>query len=542
MSAEDAWESLRSLVVNGTLSSSASIEEEGKMLKLGDTLFEMKTMITVTSEDGAKIITYSLGSLYTHLCNPDLTFMQYRGECKKAGINDSMKVLDRTWIGEYFSSSGDKEGEVEEADDKAKEKSKEIKKNEDAMEVDSGNRDGSDKEGQEEGALRAKKASTVKVKVESPGKKQRDHRRHHKKDKRQSSSSKDKKTSSSKGPITNEDLFANLETVVGKRSAREDSSSHAQEISTSKDTMTLTDNLNQKSSSIPSSTTDQQTSISNKSAATTYEEIQKRKIKEYLSSTGYGVTKLSKQMLNADRAEVEKIMSNEIPVGNSASILRPTHHKRDFLQVLELYQQVLKEEERKKRSPKSHTSNDNKRKRPDNHSGGSSSNKRKEEMGKPIIIVPNTMTSPITLVNVEEFLGNGIYVSRKDMLKRSAGMKRQQSIILKRNIASRLGGGLMEYEVIDNPRTRLAKDRDWDRVVAVIGQGAAWQFKGWKYTNPVDIFSKTFGFYIGMEGAPIPKDITSWNVKREVLSRDKRGMDRITFASFWNRYVCAMKY
>ena len=537
MSAEDAWESLRSLVVNGTLSSSCSVEDDGKKLKLGDTMFEMKTMLTVTSQDGAKSITYSLGSLYTHLCNPDQTYMQYRGACKRAGISDLMKVLDRTWIGEYFSSSGNQEVDTTEKDTSTEIKNKE----EDAMEVDEGDHE-SDKEkgAQEEGTLRSKKASTAKVKVESPSKKQREHRRHHKKDKRQSSSSKDKKTSSSKGPITNEDLFANLETVVGKRSAREDSSSHAQEISTIKNTMTLTDELNQKSSSM-APTTDPQSSISNKSPVATYEEIQKRKIKEYLSSAGYGVTKISKQILNNDRAEVEKIMSNEIPVGNSASILRPTHHKRDFLQVLELYQQVLKEEERKKRAPKTHTSSDtHKRKRPETHSGGNT-NKRKEEMGKPIIIVPNTMTSPITLVNVEEFLGNGKYVTRQEMLKRSVGMKRQQSVIIKRNIASRLGGGLMEYEIIDNPKTRLAKDRDWDRVVAVIGQGAAWQFKGWKYANPVDIFSKTFGFYIGMEGAPVPKDITSWNVKREVLSRDKRGMDRITFASFWNRYVLTIK-
>ena len=29
------------------------------------------------------------------------------------------------------------------------------------------------------------------------------------------------------------------------------------------------------------------------------------------------------------------------------------------------------------------------------------------------------------------------------------------------------------------------------RVVAVFVQGPAWQFKGWPYTSPVDIFSKS---------------------------------------------------
>ncbi len=82
-------------------------------------------------------------------------------------------------------------------------------------------------------------------------------------------------------------------------------------------------------------------------------------------------------------------------------------------------------------------------------------------MGKPIIIVPNTMTSPINLlVNVEEFLGNGIIVTRQKMRKHSVGMKRQQSVIIKRNIVSRVCGGLMKYEIIDNPKARLAKNRD----------------------------------------------------------------------------------
>ena len=82
-------------------------------------------------------------------------------------------------------------------------------------------------------------------------------------------------------------------------------------------------------------------------------------------------------------------------------------------------------------------------------------------MGKPIIIVPNTMTSPINLlVNVEEFLGSGIIVTRQKMLKYSVGMKRQQSVIIKRNIVSRVYGGLMKYEIIDNPKARLAKNRD----------------------------------------------------------------------------------
>lgn len=81
---------------------------------------------------------------------------------------------------------------------------------------------------------------------------------------------------------------------------------------------------------------------------------------------------------------------------------------------------------------------------------------------------------------------------------------------------------------------KLKHSADWDRIVAVIPQGAEWQFKGWKYTQPVDIFSRTFGFYIGYEGAPVPKEVLNWNVKLNNVHRDKRGLDSVTFSNFWN--------
>jgi hypothetical protein len=44
-----------------------------------------------------------------------------------------------------------------------------------------------------------------------------------------------------------------------------------------------------------------------------------------------------------------------------------------------------------------------------------------------------------------------------------------------------------DYLIIDNP-TKL-KPEDWERVVAVISIGKDWQFKGWKWSTPVELFS-----------------------------------------------------
>ena len=50
------------------------------------------------------------------------------------------------------------------------------------------------------------------------------------------------------------------------------------------------------------------------------------------------------------------------------------------------------------------------------------------------------------------------------------------------------------YTVVDNG-ARLSR-ADWDRVVAVFAQGAAWQFKGWKRDAPVEIFSRALGVHL----------------------------------------------
>jgi len=75
-----------------------------------------------------------------------------------------------------------------------------------------------------------------------------------------------------------------------------------------------------------------------------------------------------------------------------------------------------------------------------------------------------------------------------------------------------------------------------ERVVAVIALGQSWQMKDWpgSYSNPVQLFNRTFGFYIGMEGDKIPTELQGWSVTQSKLNRDKRGLDSVTYASFWN--------
>merc|ERR1711862_809361 len=144
------------------------------------------------------------------------------------------------------------------------------------------------------------------------------------------------------------------------------------------------------------------------------------------------------------------------------------------------------------------------------------------------------------MINAEEFFKHAKFTPRDIVLKKSGGLRNAKlpSLTITRNISSRYAGngGTVTFEIIDNPKMKLKSQSDWDRIVAVIPQGAEWQFKGWKYNmvQPVDIFSNTFGFYVGYEGAPVPKEVMAWNVKLSYVHRDKRGLDSVTFSSFWN--------
>lgn len=525
---EEALNVLKSLCLSGGregLLEQSSIESkdgEGGVIKLKDQEFDMKsTMLELKLKQQDQVTVYSLGSIYLQIRDPDQSLLKYRQECKKVGIDDQVKVLDKAKLVEFFYGRKSADDDDQENDD---------------MEESDKEENDQDKESTQQTQQSSSTKKVVTLGVDKPSSKSssshsRDkHHRHHKKDRHHhkqsaSSSSSYTKEKKFKGPITNEDLFANLETVVGKRSTDDPTKDSTTATATA---TTMTSATSEQVSSESKSTAATRTNGSARDdadlLASEQQNLEAQRIKACLSSEGFEVTLLSKDLLKQDRPAVEKITACEIPVGNSASILRPTNHKRDFLRVLELYQQVLKQESNtnhnssNKSSSKHHDNKRRKSSHPNNNNANTNNsknhNKRRETLGKPIIVVPNAMTSPITLINAEEFLAQGKYVTRQDMMKRGNKLKRSTSITMKRNIASRLGGGLMEYEIIDNPVTRLAKERDWDRVVAVIAQGAAWQFKGWKYNSPVDIFSKMFGFFIGMEGSPLPRDVTTWNVKK----------------------------
>lgn len=103
----------------------------------------------------------------------------------------------------------------------------------------------------------------------------------------------------------------------------------------------------------------------------------------------------------------------------------------------------------------------------------------------PIIIIPATNTSLITMYNAKEILQDLRFVSTNE--KKAQGCTRENELLLQRR---KDGNVTVPYRVIDNP-SKLTP-QDWHRVVAVFVMGPQWQFKGWPWNgNPVEIFSQS---------------------------------------------------
>ncbi|KAJ3120246.1 hypothetical protein HK098_004770 [Nowakowskiella sp. JEL0407] len=143
-----------------------------------------------------------------------------------------------------------------------------------------------------------------------------------------------------------------------------------------------------------------------------------------------------------------------------------------------------------------------------------SKNGKNDTSAIPIIIVPGGNHGPLNIWNVEEFLGeNPKYVSpqerRQEKTVTGAPRIKPDEIILKRKPDK--PGAPSEYKIIDSPATML-HNSDWPRVKAVFVMGEEWEFKGWKWKDPVDLFNNVKGFHLKFNDDVTKDTIKQWNV------------------------------
>ena len=158
----------------------------------------------------------------------------------------------------------------------------------------------------------------------------------------------------------------------------------------------------------------------------------------------------------------------------------------------------------------------------------------------PIIIVPAALTSLLTVFNVKSFLEAGQFLPTEEARKQVNGVK--PSTVVLDHANAKNASSKVTFQVVDG--VERLKDTDWDRVVAVFVSGQAWQFRGWKWTDPVEIFSNVKGFYLKYADVKTDPQIKQWNVTVLEVNRYKRHLDAQCVYEFWSivdRYLAAQK-
>jgi parafibromin len=154
------------------------------------------------------------------------------------------------------------------------------------------------------------------------------------------------------------------------------------------------------------------------------------------------------------------------------------------------------------------------------------------------IIVPHSLTSLITLYNVQDFLKNSEFQSSESM--RDKNPVRESTITFERT--NPLNGTSYLFNVIDSVDRFKDNPSEWERVVGVFVSGQKWQFRGWKWEEPVDIFSQGIynvflivvkGFYLKFNDSNIDNAVKNWNVTVLEVNRYKRHFDGQCVHKFW---------
>lgn len=224
---------------------------------------------------------------------------------------------------------------------------------------------------------------------------------------------------------------------------------------------------------------------------------------------------------------LDDVLKQERLVANRVSFMQG---KRPLSVAIELYDNAQKEREHKRVAL-------SKQKAEARKSSSSSTTHSKSSI--PIIIVPSSISSTITLYNVKAFLESGRVVTTEDARKATPN-KPSKLMIERPSIRDR--SRPVVWEVIDD--TSRLRSEDWGRVVAVFVAGVEWQFDGWPWTskdpatnqpkpNPAKIFEHVCPFHVRNENETLNKNVQNWKVHRLTVNPSKSYNDRGQAMEFW---------
>jgi len=130
---------------------------------------------------------------------------------------------------------------------------------------------------------------------------------------------------------------------------------------------------------------------------------------------------------------------------------------------------------------------------------------------KPIILVPMSKNAPVNLENVDQLLQDGLY--QRTEKGGASGFGRFES--MRKDfveVVRTIDGQRWTFQVRDS--TKAFTKGHWKRVVAVVTDGADWQFKGWPFATTIDLFTTAKGLFFKDKSLSIelPQHVKQWPV------------------------------
>lgn len=134
----------------------------------------------------------------------------------------------------------------------------------------------------------------------------------------------------------------------------------------------------------------------------------------------------------------------------------------------------------------------------------------------PIIMLSPSASSLLRMSNIKTFLETGLFVPFDH--PQLASFSAANLLHLTRPM-KQLSEKPFRFILVDSPDN--FKPEYWSRVVAVFTTGQTWQFRGYQWREPQELFSHVLGLYVGEKGLPVPAEVKSWgsNVKTFLVDR-----------------------
>ncbi|KAL1296846.1 hypothetical protein AAFC00_004469 [Neodothiora populina] len=130
------------------------------------------------------------------------------------------------------------------------------------------------------------------------------------------------------------------------------------------------------------------------------------------------------------------------------------------------------------------------------------SSKGSSRKPEPIILLSPSASSLLRLSNIKSFLVDGLYTPP------SSAATVTNMAQISRVLPSIDPLRPTRFILVESPEN--FKPDYWNRVVAVFTTGQSWQFKGYKWSHPAELFNRVLGVYVGWRNEGIPDVIRGW--------------------------------